>query len=199
MSYIIRVVDGSPGHSDPSPLAEFSTFTQLFRGKRALQDQLRSCSWAEQHPLGQSQFWPLVKVISVLARGCSDCIKFYFPRVNLQRTNTTSISYFFKSALEIITKRQHNYWSVLCLMAEPLSIWDKAALCCLPRSVMKPLNSSAPPFDLQHLLRYLPASGSGHFTALTLARGISQLPQHSSLKYLSSECCVLLYLLLINT
>lgn len=105
MSYIIIVVDRSPGHSDLSLLADFSTFTQKEK-QSALQDQLRSCSWIDQHPLGQSQFWPLVKVISVLAHGCSDCLIFYFPQVNLKRTNATSISSFFKSALEITTKRQ---------------------------------------------------------------------------------------------
>lgn len=66
--------------------------TRLQREKQtSLQDQLRFYSWTGQHPLGQSQFWPLVKVISVLAPG-SDCIKFYFPQVNLKRTNATSRS-----------------------------------------------------------------------------------------------------------
>lgn len=66
--------------------------TRLQREKQtSLQDQLRFCCWTGQHPLGQSQFWPLVKVISVLAPG-SDCIKFYFPQVNLKRANATSRS-----------------------------------------------------------------------------------------------------------
>lgn len=62
---------------------------------------------------------------------------FYFSQVNIERTNVTSINYFFKPALDIITKKQMNNKSVPCLMAEPLSIWGNAGLCCMPWSVMK--------------------------------------------------------------
>lgn len=107
MSYIITVVDGSPGHSDHSLLAEFSTFIQVFWGKNKLPYKT---SWGLaagliNTPWVNHNFGPWLKAF-LLAHGCRDCLKFYFPQVNPKRTNTTPIRNFFKSALEVTTKRQ---------------------------------------------------------------------------------------------
>lgn len=65
----------------PGWVQHLYTFFLQRKRQRALQDQLRSCTWADQHPLGQSQFWPLVKkVISILLMAGVIASNFTFPK-----------------------------------------------------------------------------------------------------------------------